>query len=220
VNENQLLNQNLINLDTFFGNSNQTTLSSYEKRTFEYVKSVQPYHNELQRWIDFSLSVLPKKPGRILEIGSATPRDAKYMRSLGHQVDCSDAIEGFLEFLQKNGEKPLKLNILADPIPSDYNMIFANAVFPHMTETEMKYIIKKVYNSLSSKAIFAFSLKQGDGEGWITEKFSDKRFVKYWQPEQITHLLEKNDFKLLFLDTNIIGDLPNHRWINIVAQKQ
>ena len=217
MNEKQLLNQQAIDLDTFFGDTNHITLQSYEKRVAEYEQSVQIQLPALKRWIDFSLDTLPKN-SRILEIGSATPRDALYMRSKGYQVVCSDAPEGFVQLLKEKGENALKLNILTDSIPKGYDMIFANAVFPHMTEIEMKYIINKVHHILEPKAIFAFSVKQGEGETWITEKFSDKRFIKYWQPEAITKLLKKNGFEILFIDTNINGDLPTHKWINITAR--
>ncbi len=201
---------------------NSITLKAYSQHVTEYIKNTpsnyQSYHIPLLRWINFSLKLIAPQ-SKVLEIGSATPREARYIRSKGFIVHASDAVPAFVDHLQDKGEDAFLLNLLTDEIEGDYAMIFANAVFSHFSRQEIIKALHKVYNALSPGSIFAFSVKQGNGEGWITEKFSAARYVKYWRPDEIYELAAAIGFIVVFKEQDINGDLPTHTWINIVARK-
>lgn len=211
-----------MNVSPVKGTQNQVTLEVYTKYVLTYIQNTPqtylPYQKAMLSWIDATLEHTPKS-GKILEIGSATPRDATYMRSKGYFVQCSDASVGFISHLKTQGENALKLNILTDPVNTNYNLIFANGVIPHFSRQEFEYILKRFFQSLHPGTVFSFNTKEGEGEAWVNEKAIYKRYICYWQPEELLHLLEKVGFTITYFKTNAPGDLPNHKWIHVIAKK-
>jgi len=202
---------------------NKLTIEAYNKCAQQYISHTPPsidpaYHELMLKWVDTALELIPDK-GSVFEIGSATPRDASYMRSKGKHVQCSDASIQFVNHMREQGEDALLFDVLKDSIKPGYDMIYANAVMQHFAKDDLYKIMKNIYNSLEPGKVFAFGVKRGDGTEWITEKFSEKRFIQYWQPKDIVSLVEKIGFNIKFIDGDVIGDLPNHIWIHIVAQK-
>ena len=63
---------------------NEQTIKAYNKNVDSYLKGTPVTYGapqeKLKSWIDTALSYV-KPSGSILEIGSATPRDATYMKS-------------------------------------------------------------------------------------------------------------------------------------------
>lgn len=204
--------------------SNDQTIEAYNRNLAAYLKNTPKQYNEshtpLVRWVTTALSLLPNKDARILEFGSGPGRDAKYMRSLGYNVTCSDASSEFVKYLQRSDQDALSLNVLKDPIPTGYSMFFANSVIPHFSPSNLDVVLSKAYESLPPKGIFAFSVKQGTSEAWINEKMHDKRYVKYWQPSDIQARLSHAGFRTAYLQTDIPGDIaPNHVWSLFIAVK-
>ena len=93
----------------------------------------------------------------------------------------------------------------------------ANAVLLHFNRDEAMLVIKKVFDSLNANGKFAFTLKQGDGEGWSEEKLGAPRFFCYWTVSQIREALESTGFG----DVEISDDKAavNATWLHIVARK-
>jgi hypothetical protein len=201
---------------------NKLTLQAYNDAADIYAEvtppAYTPSHQPMLNWINTSLSGLAPT-ARVLEVGSATLRDATYIRSKGYFVQTSDAPAAFVENLRKNDPNAIQLNILTDPIPANFDLIFANAVIPHFTEDDMKLFLDKVEQALNKGQRLAFSAKQGQGDSWIHEKFDNKRYIHYWIPESLRNLLLSHHFNIIFFDTGIAGDLPTHTWINVAVEK-
>ncbi|MBM3198601.1 MAG: hypothetical protein FJZ58_05035, partial [Chlamydiae bacterium] len=112
---------------------NERTLSSYELATQEYVQgTATEVSGSFKKWIDATLALLSEE-AEIFEIGSGFGRDAKYMESYGFHVERSDATEAFIALMQTEGYAALYFNVITDTFPSTYDLIFANAVFLHLT---------------------------------------------------------------------------------------
>lgn len=202
---------------------NKITIDSYNNDVDAYLKNTPAtytsQHLLLIKWIDEVLS-FTKPGGSILEIGSATPRDAKYMRSKGFTVQCSDAAPNFVEHLNELGESALLLNLAKDSIPGKYDAIFANAVFPHFTPEDISHALGVMYDALNDGGIISFNVKQGVGTEWVEEKHIGKRFVHYWEPHEIYALVNSCEFSVVSLEDGIGGDLPTHVWTRIIAKKE
>lgn len=203
--------------------SNEETLKVYDRSVNKYLSNTgydyTKKHEPLLRWIDFTLKCVPEG-GTIFEMGSGHGRDARYMESKGFNVICSDGAKSFIDYLNDNGQKALLFNAIDDKIPVKCDMIFANAVFPHFTTDDLETTLDKVYKHLSEGGIFAFNAKQGEGEEWVNEKTIDKRFMHYWNPQNLENIVKKHDFKIIFFESDIQGgELANHTWIHITAQK-
>lgn len=201
---------------------NKKTIASYNEYAQDYIKKTTPTVDEspaeMREWIDTALSNVPKD-GSIFEIGSAITRDAKYMRSKGYNVTCSDAAKSFVRIMRESGEPAAYFNILEDKLLKKYDMFYANGVFPHFTVTEVRQAIRNVRSSLKPHGIIAFSVKQGTGEEWITEKLQGYRFAHYWTEDDIKALLNEEHFKIIYTSFNT-GLYPSHRWYNIIAKKE
>lgn len=202
---------------------NEATIDAYNRQAGEYIIKTPsnhdlPSHQWLKRWIDKVLTHV-KPSGQVLEIGSATPRDARYIRQQGFTVQCSDAADSFLEYLSSQGEHPIRLNIVKDKIRDKYDLIFTNAALPHLTDEQFEIALDNMHNALNEGGIIAFNLKEGTGEAWINEKFAEKRYINYWHTHTVEKLVKKHGFKIVSADDKIKGDLPTHLWIHIIAQK-
>jgi SAM-dependent methyltransferase len=221
MNKHALSTKILKTTKALFSSSNRKTVAAYDKHAKEYIRhtyqDIDMYAPEMREWIDASLLNI-KPEGTIFEIGSATLRDAAYMRQQGFNVVCSDAAQKFVSLMQEQGEKALLFNVLEDKFPASYDMIFANGVLSHFTPQEITAVLDNIYEHLDENGIFAFSIKYGTGEEWITEKFNDGRFTHYWKLEEIFDLLQESGFSIVF-ENNNRGSFPSHRWLNIVCRK-
>jgi predicted TPR repeat methyltransferase len=143
------------------------------------------------------------------------------MRSKGFDVQCSDATPSFVAHLKEVGETPLQLDVTEDLIPHEtYDLVFANAVFPHLTYEATMKALANIHQGLKSEGILAFNVKQGDGDEWINEKFNDKRYIHYWQPHEIYEAVTTSGFDVITIDDGIEGERPTHIWTRIIAQKK
>lgn len=203
-------------------NLNKATIVVYDQNAQLYIDKTppihQPHHKQMLQWIDTSLELLPKN-GQILEVGSGIARDARYMRGQGYHVQLSDASISLWRELKKLGENPLFLNALEDTLPVGFDMIFANAVVPHFTPNDVQNFLSKAYSTLKSGGVLAFNVKKGNGDKWINEKFTQKRYSHYWQYDDIINEVNKAGFSLKFAQRSSKGDSPTHIWINITAVK-
>ncbi len=203
-------------------NPNNRTLEVYNENVLEYIEKTPqdytPQHKPLLDWLNFSLNLIP--PGeKVLEIGSGSGREARYMRRKGFDVLCSDGAQGFVDYLRRQDENCIKLNLLYDDIPKGFPLILANAVLPHFTRQQLLKVLIRCSKALNKGGYLAFSVKEGQGDAWINEKFHSKRYVQYWQINDLIKLLKKANLDLVFLENDIPGDLPNHTWANITTRK-
>ncbi len=93
----------------------------------------------------------------------------------------------------------------------------ANAVLPHFNRDEAVLVIKKVFDSLNTNGKFAFTLKQGEGEGWSEKKLGAPRFFCYWAESQIREVLESIGFGDIEISDDKVA--TNATWLQIVARK-
>lgn len=201
--------------------TNNRTVESYNAHIQEYIDGTpHEVSGVVKDWLDGSLTDVPKD-ARILEFGSAFGRDAEYFAGLGYAVECTDATPAFVDLLQQKGLDAKVLNTITDKLPQGLDFVLANAVLLHFTRDEASdeasQVIKKVFDALNINGKFAFTLKQGEGEGWSEEKLGAPRFFCYWTEPQIREVLESAGFG----DVEISGDraTANATWLQIVAKK-
>ena len=201
---------------------NEKTIEAYDHEVDRYINNTpQTYnksHQPMLRWLNAALEILPAQ-AKILEIGSGTGREARYIKKQGHNILCSDAADSFVEYLHRNQIDAFKLNILTDKLPVGFDMIVANAVVPHFTPDDLKIALTKIEYSLSAEGIFALSAKQGVGETWINEKLKRKRYIHFWQPSLLIQFLESAGFEIVFMESNTFGDFASHIWTHIIVRK-
>lgn len=196
-------------------NSNDKTLTSYNHHVQEYIDGTpQQASGVVKDWIDQTLSLLPPG-GRVLELGSAFGRDATYMEAKGFRVERTDAAVSFVDLLEAEGHEARVLNAITDELGDDFDLIFANAVFLHLTPTEFERTLIKCLNALKPGGVLAFTLKQGKGEEWSEAKLNAPRYFCYWTSERLTELLGQTGFKIVSME----GDkkTKNADWLQVIA---
>jgi 2-polyprenyl-3-methyl-5-hydroxy-6-metoxy-1,4-benzoquinol methylase len=195
---------------------NVKTIQSYNKHISEYISGTShKAHPAINAWIDASLAYLAKG-SKVLELGSGFGRDADYIESKGFIVDRTDASEGFIDYLQKNGKSARLLNVLTDSYGESYDMVFANAVLLHFRPKDVNKILSRAKASLKSNGILAFSIKEGIGEAWITQKVPAPRFFHFFDLTSIDRIVAQNGLKRLSATT---AKTKKDVWIHVIAQK-
>lgn len=196
---------------------NSKTLQSYESKFVEYVTvTINTVQGSMKEWLDDATKGLPLDAD-ILEVGSGSGRDAKYLHSKGYTVHCSDVPEGFLTILKAQGFDTRRLNVVTDGIDGIYDLVLANAVLLHFTDADMESVLSKVYNALSSNGRLAFSLMKGEGSQWTDNKIGASRYFNYWQQDELTELLHKTGFKTV--DIKLTTNSKGVEWLMVVAAK-
>ncbi|HSE29201.1 MAG TPA: methyltransferase domain-containing protein [Candidatus Saccharimonadales bacterium] len=199
-------------------NSNSKTIQSYEDHVQDYIDGTpQEISGQIKIWIDESLSNL-NKDAKIIEFGSANGRDANYIKSLGYEIQCTDATQAFVDLLKTKGFNATSLNIITDDLDGPYDLIFAQAVLLHFTREEVKLVLEKVFKSLKPGGRFAFTLKQGEGEEWTNKKLGAPRFFCYWNQEQIEGYLNEVGFENIKITSDV--STKNATWIQIISYKK
>jgi|HubBroStandDraft_4_1064222.scaffolds.fasta_scaffold127967_1 SAM-dependent methyltransferase len=196
----------------------KTTIGSYNAHVPEYVaKTPKEVSGNVKIWVDASLGYLAVD-AEILEIGSASGRDADYIESRGYKVTRSDAAISFVELLRRQGHPDTRLlNAITDDLGGPYDMIFADAVLLHFTEAETATFLGKVRSSLKPTGIFSFRLKRGDGSEWTNEGLNAPRFFQYWQPDTLEELLRIKEFDVLSLEDKQSTFNP-YSWLQVIAR--
>lgn len=197
--------------------SNNTTLQSYEGNVQAYIDgTLQTIEGTVKEWLDSAVAGLASD-ARILEFGSAFGRDANYIQSLGYNIECTDATEGFVDLLQQKGFNARKLNAITDTIEGWYDLVIANAVLLHFNRQETADVLNKVLKALNDGGRFAFTLKQGEGEDWSDEKLNAPRYFCYWTKEQIEQLLKDSGYANVQINNGI--GARDVKWLHIIATK-
>lgn len=151
---------------------NQKTIAAYNESLVEYAAGTPGEISGVGKaWLDWALALAPKaRP--VLEIGSGLGRDARYMEERGFMVRRTDATRAFVRYQRSLGFEADVLNILTSRLGGPYGFIYANGVFPHLSERQQRHAVRKIAASLTDGGVFAFSVKVADNTS--TEQLIDK----------------------------------------------
>ncbi len=198
-------------------NLNDMTVRSYQEHFQEYVANTpQEFSDpEFKNWIDSFVDALPQG-ARILELGSASGRDARYVRSKGIDVLCTDVIPEALEALEHDGFKTARYDF-RDPFPKEwlgaFDGLFANAVLLHAPEDIFQRILKDMRSVVKKNGIIGFSLLNGTNEEVTTRRISAPRYFNYHTLEELEKMLPTFGYEILWL-----RHAENMKWIQVIIR--
>lgn len=197
-------------------NENRQTIEAYEGHVQEYIDGTyQGVDGDMKIWMD-TIAENVQPDSRILEIGSAFGRDAVYLQGMGFTVECTDGTQAFVDYLQEHGFAARKLDLIADPIEGQYDLVMANAVLLHFTPEQTREALRKVRSALTDNGLFAFTLKEGDGEEWSEAKLGTPRYFHYWRSDDIEAVIREAGYSDM---TILKGATHNAEWLQILARK-
>ncbi len=159
---------------------------TYRENTIDAVIWVLKYR------IDETLKDLPKDT-KILEVGTATGRDADYMESLWYHVTRSDAADSFISYQKEQGKQIISYNALTDTLHTNYDLIFANAVLLHFTPTQCKDVLQHRKEHLNPGGKISRCVQQWQWESMKDNKWMERYFY-YWSLDEAKKLMEELKF--------------------------
>ncbi len=179
--------------------NNARTLATYEAAADVYAaaQNASPPQGVLD-FIDRFAAEL--RPGAgVLEIGSATGQDADLLEQRGLCVQRSDATSAFVTALRARGHRVELVNVITDELAGPWDAIYANAVFLHLSAAELAAVLSRTAAAVLPGGLLAFTLKEGDGEGWSSHKLSRPRHFTYWRALPLRRLLDASPWELISL---------------------
>lgn len=193
--------------------ANQATLETYNKGVWQYINgTAQETDGDQKLWLDKVFAGVPLE-AKILEIGSAFGREAKYLTSKGYQVVMTDGSAGFVEYLRERGESAELLDIINETPRDQYDVILACAVFLHFDDEDFNRAARNVQVSLRAGGQFAFSVKRGVGEQWLEKKMGSPRYFHYWDEASLPERLAQAGMRMANIQTS-----SDEKWLHVVAE--
>lgn len=195
-------------------NPNQQTIQAYEAFAKQYIDSTPHESPEfVKELINSAVTDLPKD-AKILELGSAFGREAAYLKTLGYSVECSDAVQAFINQLQERGFKARKLNAITDDLGGPYDLILANAVLLHFTRVQTRQALNRILTALHHNGVFAFTILEGTGDKLAKDKLGAARYFCFWSEEEVRQLLLDVGFQQIRINK---AQTPWAVWLQIIA---
>ncbi|MBB3044297.1 class I SAM-dependent DNA methyltransferase [Nocardioides soli] len=145
--------------------------------------------------VAFAIAVGPR--GRVLEIGSATGRDAAALEAAGLDVRRTDITAGFVELMRAAGQRADRLDPLTDDLADPerpgmpYDGVWANACLLHVDRADLPRLLERLAAATRPAGPLALTLKEGDGEAWSTHGHvgAPRRFV-FWREAELRTVLD------------------------------
>lgn len=193
---------------------NAATLRSYEAGAARYVQAHYAPSPELLAFVDAFAGMLPGS-GAVLEIGSATGEDADRLEARGLRVHRTDATRAFVMRLQAQGVPAAVFNVITDELEGPWDGIYANAVFLHFDIPDLTAVLRKLGQASTPEGVLGFTVKEGDGAGWTTEKLDRPRYFRYWREPALRALLDASPWDLIDL-RRVTG--PRDDWLQCLRR--
>lgn len=194
------------------------TIETYRQNFNKYVERTPAEPTtDFKEWMDSFVSHVPKG-GAILEIGSASGRDARYFSGKGFKVVCTDIIPEALQKLSDDGFETAEFDFRNDPKSEwvgKFDGFFANAVLLHAPPDVFENALKNVSAVLKENGVAALSLKTGEGEEITLEKMDAPRYFCYHTESEIRELLGKLPFEIISL-----SHAGQEKWLHVVMRNK
>ncbi len=200
------------------------TLNTYELAADTFIEKVRPLveGNQIARWIHEAVDTLPKTASMI-ELGSGSGRDATFIESLGFHGQRTDGAKAFVDRLKGQGRADAsQLNVITDELGGPWSLIYANAVLLHLTKEQFRAVLTKVKMALNSDGTFAFSVKEGEGAEWESDKLSHPRFFQYWHEDELRTELDQQGFGNTTIGRGSISSTVTaepHTWLFVTTHR-
>ncbi|MGZ4751481.1 MAG: class I SAM-dependent methyltransferase [Oryzihumus sp.] len=156
-----------------------------------------------------------RPPATLLEIGSATGRDADLLEERGYAVNRTDAASSFVALLRRRGLAADRLNVLTDEVRGTYDVIYANAVFLDFSRGELVGVLARMLPHVRARGLLAFTVKGGTSEGWGTHQLDLPRHFTFWQEPALRQLVASTGWRVLELTAETVGDTE---WLTVIAR--
>lgn len=180
------------------------TLNAYnaDPKKYEDATEEMVLHEEIEEF----MSRIPNKKLPILDAGCAFGRDSAIFAENGFKVEGIDMSEKLLERAKELHPRLSfqKMDVRElDFSDESFSGIWCNATLLHLTDKDMQAALEEFKRVLIPDGIVFMSLKEGEGEEELVEKFSSNsaRYYKYHTVGTVRKLVEASGLKVTKLYT-------------------
>jgi predicted TPR repeat methyltransferase len=192
---------------------NDVTLASYHAAAAKYVERTPGLGPQLSAYLDEIAARL--SPGAsVLELGSGPGWAAEYLEGRGLHVRRTDATPAFVDMMRAKGHDAELLDVRTADLGGPFDAVMANAVLLHLTAAEFETVLRRAKATVVRHGLLAFTIKEGDGSGWTTEKLDQPRYFTYWREPELRTVLARTGWAPILLD-HIDLSSP---WLFVIAR--
>ncbi|GAB4083946.1 hypothetical protein GCM10028784_05760 [Myceligenerans cantabricum] len=194
----------------------------YDSYAREYALSIPgQVTGGMKEWLD-RFSAEASFRGPIFEIGSGTGRDAHYLESLGHRVQRSEIADPFITSFAAQGIDVLRFDVLDDSFPGRQHAVFANSVFCHMTNRQLRRVLRNVHEALVPEGRLGFNTKAAAvtfSKMSGSDRLPAARYFSHWPPGKLRAEVERAGFDVVWWSERpaILRPTP---WVNLIVRKR
>jgi SAM-dependent methyltransferase len=132
--------------------------------------------------------------GRVLEIGSASGRDAAALEAAGLVVRRTDVTPAFVDLLRESGAEADLLDPLVDDLTDPagpYDAVWANASLLHVRREDLPVVLARLAEVTRPGGRLVASLKEGDGDLVSTHgHVAAPRHFTLWREDALRAVVE------------------------------
>ncbi len=172
----------------------ERTIKAYDEIAEEYCKKTEQEGNrEFQKeMLDKTLRYLDSK-ARIIDLGCGDGRDTQYLKEKGMDVIGIDLSRSMINLARKKNPRAtfLQMDIRDTVFPENiFHGAWASTSLTNFPKSELSKAEKEIYRIVEPGGIFAFSVKEGEGEGFEESVVEGhERYCSYYSLDEIKEKL-------------------------------
>lgn len=171
------------------GSPGDVTLATYDAAVQRYLDHSTPPGPTVRAYLDEVARQVGT--GTVLELGSGPGHDADHLESRGVRVLRTDATPAFVQRLLAAGHEARLLDARTGDLGGPYDGVVADAVLLHLSRAELAILFTRARRAVRAGGVLAFTVKEGDGEGWSYAKLDLPRHFTYWRAGPLRELLQQ-----------------------------
>ena len=181
-----------------------------------------PYYEEtvdvdMTEVIEPFMELLPEN-AEVLDLGCGSGRDTIVLEERGFYVTPMDGSEEMCKLAEINTDQEV-LQMTYDEMEFDdvFDGIWACAALVHLTDDEMREIMKKLIQALKADGILYFSVHKGDRDG-----IYNGRYFRDYTRKELSDLMEEfPELELINMWTtqDARSGKSDGQWLNVLAKK-
>ena len=187
-----------------------------------YNRYAVPYYEEtvdvdMTEVIEPFMELLPEN-AEVLDLGCGSVRDTIVLEERGFYVTPMDGSEEMCKLAEINTDQEV-LQMTYDEMEFDdvFDGIWACAALVHLTDDEMREIMKKLIQALKADGILYFSVHKGDRDG-----IYNGRYFRDYTRKELSDLMEEfPELELINMWTtqDARSGKSDGQWLNVLAKK-
>lgn len=172
---------------------------------------------DMEKIIRPFIELMPEN-AEILDLGCGSGRDTVTLVENGFFVTALDGSEEMCKLAEVHTDQDV-LHMTYEEMDFDdvFDGIWACASLVHLSEDEMKSVMKKLVHALQKNGVLYFSVHRGERDGMYNGRY----FRDYKKRELLTLLEQFEELELLNMWTtqDVRSGKADNQWLNVLVRK-